>query len=167
MKNQIKIESVSDIKELSHVTESGCWNWRGPTRASRGGKDVRGIVRGVYVYRMAWELKHQAIIGQGLFARHACDNPLCVNPDHIELGTHKDNGNDAAVRGTAAHKVTNTQVLAILASAERLGPTASSVQILADVGDASLTRHHVYNVVTRGHNKRRVSANVQSVQLAA
>lgn len=39
---------------------------------------------------------------KGMVIRHSCDNPLCVNPDHLLIGTHADNMNDMKVRGRAA-----------------------------------------------------------------
>lgn len=41
-------------------------------------------------------------IPKGLVMRHICDNPLCVNVDHIILGTHKDNSQDMVERGRQA-----------------------------------------------------------------
>lgn len=38
-------------------------------------------------------------IPDGLLVRHKCDNRLCVNPEHLELGTIQDNVNDREIRG--------------------------------------------------------------------
>lgn len=40
-----------------------------------------------------------------LVVRHKCDNPTCINPEHLELGTHQDNVNDREARGRGADHV--------------------------------------------------------------
>jgi hypothetical protein len=73
---------------------------------------------------MAWEDAYKQS-ANGLHIRHKCDNPLCINPDHLEAGTHYDNMRDMYSRGRAnppkgeSHphaKLTTDQVLAIRAA---------------------------------------------------
>lgn len=76
---------------------SGCWVWRG--LPNKGGY-VRTSLRGVcmYVHRASWVF-HNGPIPDGMLVCHKCDNPPCCNPEHLFLGTHKDNANDAAFKG--------------------------------------------------------------------
>lgn len=74
-----------------------CWEWRG--KLGRGGygqtwRDGRAPL----VHRVSWEL-HYGPIPEGLFVCHRCDNPPCVRPDHLFLGTAKENTQDMMAKG--------------------------------------------------------------------
>ena len=47
-------------------------------------------------------VKYKGVIGAGLVVRHTCDNKLCINPDHLILGTYQDNERDSVERGLKA-----------------------------------------------------------------
>jgi hypothetical protein len=73
-----------------HKTE-GCWLWTGC--ASRYGFISWEGRRNRLAHRVSWELHFGPVPG-GLCVLHRCDTPLCVRPDHLFLGTVKDNAED-------------------------------------------------------------------------
>ena len=78
---------------------SGCHVWIGARRDSRRGYGcIRINGRPERAHRVAWAMKN-GTIPDGMYVCHACDNPACVNPDHLWIGDQKDNMGDCARKG--------------------------------------------------------------------
>lgn len=74
-----------------------CWVWvRARNRSGYGRTGAHGAPR--LAHRVSYEMAHGAI-PDGLMVCHKCDNPPCVRPDHLFLGTAKDNVRDAQEKG--------------------------------------------------------------------
>jgi hypothetical protein len=87
----------------SHCDQTGeCWLWLGSVKNSGYGMAYTGMKAGRAIYRtahrVAYELAH-GVIPHGMQVMHTCDVKLCVNPDHLSLGTHADNMRDMASKG--------------------------------------------------------------------
>jgi len=110
------------------LSPSGCWEWQGKADRHGYGRLRRERTTGrrgqlILAHRASWEL-HRGPIPPGLEVCHQCDNPRCVNPAHLFVGSHRDNMADMRVkgRGYLYRKLTPEAVSAIreaLASGER------------------------------------------------
>lgn len=79
---------------------TGCWNWQGTKSVGYGTMTVAG--RGtVKACRIAYEI-YKGAVPAGEVIRHECDNPACVNPEHLLIGTQADNVADMVSRNRHA-----------------------------------------------------------------
>ena len=77
---------------------SGCWIWAGSV-CGRGYGTIKDKFRAMRrASRVSWEL-HVGEIPNGMCVLHKCDTPVCVNPDHLFVGTNKDNSDDMCRKG--------------------------------------------------------------------
>lgn len=87
-------------KKVAAPDSAGCWNWTafldtdgyGHIRLGGRGTPQRPA------HRVAWQL-FNGPVPEGLLICHKCDNPRCVNPSHLFLGTHADNLQDMTDKG--------------------------------------------------------------------
>lgn len=89
-----------------------CWMWTG-TKVKQGYGMIRIKNKGVYAHRVSLEL-HQGAFDPALRVLHRCDNPPCVNPHHLVLGTQRENVIDMMAKGRRSQsKLTEADVLKI------------------------------------------------------
>ena len=90
-----KIEAYSEP-----IPGTGCWLWTRASARRYGQIRYRGMARPAH--RVSYEV-FKGEIGPGMCVCHQCDEPLCVNPSHLFLGTHSENISDMHRKGR--HKI--------------------------------------------------------------
>ena len=93
---------IRDFWSKARVSaDDSCWEWTG-ARNTKGYGIKRigaaGKKKNIMAHRMAW-LLFNSTLPEGLLVCHRCDNPSCVNPAHLFLGTAKDNMDDKIAKG--------------------------------------------------------------------
>jgi hypothetical protein len=125
-------------KEIKYqVTESGCHNCTSHASGEDGypriqfNNEYMGLHRYIYIL-------HKGQIPEGKLIRHTCDNRKCINPEHLLIGTHSDNINDAKERNrlnpqrgidNGNVKLTTEKAFAIFYSQESLNTLANKYKI--------------------------------------
>jgi hypothetical protein len=124
------------------TSPSGCWLWTGAKQGGRNGRYGAfqvGWKTQKRAHRVSYELTYGPISG-GMMVCHSCDTPLCVNPEHLFLGSARVNTQDMIRKGrkvvvcgekNGAAKLTDDQVVSIY-----LDPRTNT-EIAADYGIAS------------------------------
>ena len=132
---------------------TGCWLWTGTTVNGYGRTAVApsvNVLKSIFVHRLSAHLHLGFDLFSGLQVNHNCDTPLCFNPEHLKIGTQKENMVDCLSRGRRANiygeanpmsKLTTEQVLKIRctdfskrgtksAMARELGVNPSSITLI-------------------------------------
>lgn len=97
MKNGTASERLA---ELSVAEESGCIRFTGHLDGEGYGRIMVARVK-YMAHRLSYSL-NKGPIPDGYVVRHKCDNPSCINPEHLEVGTQADNIADKVSRGRQA-----------------------------------------------------------------
>lgn len=91
------------------VPESGCWLWLGAVNKNGYGK-IKYERRHWTAHRLAWQL-FKGDIPIDICVLHRCDVPICVNPDHLFLGTNQDNVDDCVSKDRHARGERNGEAV--------------------------------------------------------
>lgn len=75
-----------------------CWEWQGAVFVTGGYGQIGWNYKTLRAHRVAWILK-RGKISDKILVLHKCDNPKCVNPNHLFLGTYLDNNLDKIQKG--------------------------------------------------------------------
>jgi hypothetical protein len=78
------------------IRKKGCWGWNG-AKAHFGYGFMKSGGKMDRAHRVSWRI-YKGKIPKGKLVLHKCDNPICSNPDHLYLGTQKDNIRDIYLR---------------------------------------------------------------------
>lgn len=130
-----------------HVQKTdSCWLWTGKSCSQGGhGHFKRHDGTSTTIHRISWEI-HNGPIPAGLWVLHNCpggDNPRCVNPAHLWLGTPKDNSQDMLKKGGGRRLLTNDQIIEIRSRYAAGGVTQSAL-----ASDFSVSKRIIWCVVS-------------------
>lgn len=154
--------SAEDTKAIIRASSTpdpntGCWRWSGRTDA--GGYGVFYWGPNGRAHRRAHRVSYAAFVGDpgDLHVCHRCDNPACVNPAHLWLGTAGDNQRDRAAKGRSnaprgeqhrSAKLSEADVLAIRA---RCAAGESQHAVARAFGLSQPSVSHIVRRLSWGH----------------
>jgi DNA-binding CsgD family transcriptional regulator len=137
------------------VTPSGCWEWKASRNDSNYGQLAVGGDRPMLANRAAF-LAWVGDLAQGEVVCHTCDNPPCINPDHLFRGTRADNNVDMARKLRSAngersgvHKLTDVQIEQILGMYAKGSHTQKAVARAFGISQGMVSM--IINRRRRGH----------------
>lgn len=147
-------QKAEDLARFMHMVLRGprhcdCWGWMGNRDGRYGHFSVGGKV--IKAHRWIYETA-VGPIPEGAVLRHRCDEPACVNPMHLEPGTHAQNSQDAVERGRWSNRKGAKHPLAVLTEKEvrEIRRRASCGETQKQIADHfEISSQHVGKIVRR------------------
>lgn len=132
-----------------------CWIWQG----SLMNYGIKGQDYGMTAYygkrafchRLSWSFKFGPI-PEGMCVMHICDNPRCVNPDHLRIGTQGENMKDRNLKGRTWSKLTEEQVMEARSRYKRCSKTDGVKALAREFGVGVTTMHQAIQGKVRWKN---------------
>lgn len=137
--------TLEELLANTRPTETGCLEWQGRKVKNYGAISHKG--KNLAAHRIICFLAHGEPPEDG-FALHSCDNPPCINPEHLRWGTHAENVLDTVIRNRRAikrgerngrSKLNDARVRAIRAIAGT-GPTNGEIAELYGISNQMVSR---------------------------
>lgn len=92
------------LKRVEVKSKDECWNWTGSQNQKLWHGQWRNKAGQIELtHRAAWRM-FKCEVPEGMCVLHKCDNPICVNPSHLWIGTQSDNCRDMWAKGRARPK---------------------------------------------------------------
>jgi len=95
LSEEANLARIKKNYEKNVVKQEGCWDWKGCVVR---GYAILGIRPYLKAHRASW-IVHNGPIPKGVLVCHTCDNTKCTNPEHLWLGTYKENTQDKIKKG--------------------------------------------------------------------
>lgn len=89
--------TVESLKAKTVISANECWEWQGCKNKYGYGRTMRHP-KNIFTHRLMYELYYGLKPGKSV-VMHTCDNPPCINPDHLRIGTHTENMQDMTNKG--------------------------------------------------------------------
>jgi hypothetical protein len=105
MANNTRIPLLQRLLRKIKITPTDCWEWQG-AKNNIGYGLIRDNEKMRTTHRVSYEQHNNTTIPTGMCVLHTCDNPACVNPNHLWLGTMQDNSRDMVKKGRSNFGVT-------------------------------------------------------------
>lgn len=86
-------------RKVKKGTPDECWLWTGGRSGKGYGQFYLSHGQPVGAHRFSWSIHNAQPVPTGMQVMHSCDNPSCVNPEHLSVGTCADNLRDCAAKG--------------------------------------------------------------------